>query len=135
MKPLVYLDACIVIYLVEKHEIYAPLIIEYLRQSQGKTLAVSPLLRLEVLSKPLQQKNKPLVHEYESFLDQQVMLTIPEAIYDEALKLRVQSRLKTPDALHLAIAKYHACSEFWTNDKRLSKAADTIAINILEASK
>ena len=40
-----------------------------------------------------------------------------------------------PDALHLAIAHYHACSEFWTNDKRLSKAADTIAINILEANK
>jgi predicted nucleic acid-binding protein len=31
--------------------------------------------------------------------------------------------LKTPDALHLAIAIHANCSEFWTNDKKLVKAA------------
>ena len=40
-----------------------------------------------------------------------------------ATKLWTYSSLKTPDALHLATAILAGCSQFWTNDKKLVKAA------------
>lgn len=59
-------------------------------------------------------------------------LPIPETIYEQALQLKATHRLKTPDALHLAIALYHGCTDFWTNDNRLNIAASDLAVNILE---
>ena len=47
------------------------------------------------------------------------------------LKPRVQHGLKTPDALHLATALHHGCTEFWTNDDRLRAAAGALAVNVL----
>ena len=55
-------------------------------------------------------------------------------IFAQALGLRAQHGLKTPDALHLATALHHGCTEFWTNDDRLKSAADTLAVNVLQAT-
>ncbi len=65
---------------------------------------------------------------------EQYILEMPEAVYDLALSLRVQYNLKTPDALHLATAKYHDCKAFWTNDNRLAMVS-TLAVNISEKYK
>lgn len=51
-----------------------------------------------------------------------------------ALGLRAQHGLKTPDALHLATALHHGCTEIWTNDDRLKAAAGALAVNVLEAT-
>lgn len=130
MNQRIYLDACIVIYLIEKHPVFEEPILRRLEQSPDCQLAVSPLLRLEVLTKPLRDQDTALVQEYEEFLSSKIWLPIPEAIYESALQLRATFRLKTPDALHLAIAQYHGCTEFWTNDDRLGEAASTFAVNI-----
>ncbi len=61
-------------------------------------------------------------------------LAIPESIDDDAAILRANHQLKTPDALHLAIALHHECGSFWTNDDRLSKAAGKMAVNLLNPS-
>lgn len=127
----IYLDACIVIYLIEKHPTYAPKIQNLLNSLSDYRLAVSPLLHMEVLVKPLREGNTVLVGQYEDFLAQQIWLPIPEVIYKQALQLRATYRLKTPDALHLAIARYHGCTEFWTNDDRLALAAGSFALNVL----
>ena len=104
MNQRIYLDACIVIYLIEKHPVFEEPILRRLEQSPDCQLAVSPLLRLEVLTKPLRDQDTALVQEYEEFLSSKIWLPIPEAIYESALQLRATFRLKTPDALHLAIA-------------------------------
>jgi predicted nucleic acid-binding protein len=127
----IYLDSCIVIYLVERHPVFAPAIQEALVEAGDVILSVSLLMRLEVLVKPMREADVPLQELYERFLAEQRILDIPEAIYDLALSLRVQHNIKTPDALHLAIAKHHDCKAFWTNDNRLTTVS-TLALNVLE---
>lgn len=131
MKQYIYLDACILIYLIEKHAVFRPKILERMEQSPGCQLAVSPLLRLEVLTKPLRDQDTTLYQDFEDFIAAQTMLPITDAIYDEALQLRARFRLKTPDALHLATAQHYGCTEFWTNDDRLNDAAGALAVNLL----
>jgi len=128
----IYLDSCIVIYLVERHPVFAPVIQKALGNAGDIILSVSPLVRLEVLVKPRRETDSPLQERYERFLAEQCILEMPEAVYDLALSLRVQYHLKTPDALHLATAKHHDCKAFWTNDNRLATVS-TLAVNILEA--
>jgi len=127
----IYLDSCIVIYLVERHPMYEPLLRERLEGLEEAQLAVSPLVRLEVLVRPLRDGNEDLAQLYRLFLAEQLMLDIPEEVYDVALSLRAKHTLKTPDALHLATAQYHGCSQFWTNDDRLGRVAGGVALNIL----
>lgn len=127
----IYLDACILIYLIEKHPQFYPLIADRFTQLDQYQVAVSPLLRMEVLVKPRKDQNHALVQRYEQFLANQIILPIPESIYNDALTLRTKHNLKTPDALHVAIAQHHGCSEFWTHDQRLAKAAPDFAVSIL----
>ncbi len=124
-------DSCIVIYLVERHPLYEPRLREELEGLEGAELAISPLVRLEVLVRPLRDGDEDLAQLYRLFLAEQLMLDMPEEVYDAALSLRAKHTLKTPDALHLATAQYHGCSQFWTNDNRLGKVAGGVARNIL----
>ena len=73
-----------------------------------------------------------LKQRYEDFIVQQIWLPIPEAVYEQALQVRSIYRLKIPDALHLAIARHHECTDFWTNDDRLNTAARNLAVNVLD---
>jgi len=131
MMERIYLDSCIVIYLVERHPLYEPRLREKLEGLEGAELAVSPLVRLEVLVRPLRDGDEDLGQLYRLFLAQQLMLAMPEEVYDAALSLRAKHTLKTPDALHLATAQHHGCSQFWTNDDRLGNVAGGVALNIL----
>ncbi len=60
----IYFDSCIVIYLVERHPIFAPVIQQALVNAGDVILAVSPLVRLEVLVKPKLDNDKPLQELY-----------------------------------------------------------------------
>ena len=117
--------------MVKRHPVFAPVIQEALVEAGDVILSISLLVRLEVLVKPMREADVPLQKRYECFLAEQRILDIPEEVYDLALSLRVQPNIKTPDALHLAIAKYHDCLAFWTNDNRLATAS-TLAVNVLK---
>ena len=79
---------------------------------QGEvTLCVSPLVRLEVLVKPMRLGEAALAQAYEHALADQEWLSIGDEIFALALTLRGQHGLKTPDALHLATALHHGCTE------------------------
>lgn len=128
-----YLDACIVIYLLEDVPDFSERVRRFLAANSDAVLCTSPLVRLEVLVKPLRESNLALVGDYEDFLAALQVLPIDAEVFDQALQLRVRHSLKTPDALHLAAALRHGCTEFWTNDDRLSAMASTLSINILSA--
>lgn len=127
----VYLDACVVIYLLEQVAPYSEKTRNFLATNNDARLCVSPLVRLEVIAKPLREANKQLVSDYEDFLYAQNWLSINDEIVDRATYLRARHTLKTPDALHLATALHYGCAEFWTNDNRLTNAAGEIAVNVL----
>jgi predicted nucleic acid-binding protein len=65
------------------------------------------------------------------FFECYVRLDITPNSYRKAAELRAQQGLKTPDALHLAVAQYHDCGSFWTNDNRLHTIAERLAVNVL----
>lgn len=126
----VYLDACIVIYLIENVASLSEATKRFLTRNGDAILCVSPLVRLEVIVKPLRESASSLVADYEDFLAAQRWLAVDDSIFDLALRLRARHGLKTPDALHLATAMQHGCAEFWTNDDRLKAVADGMAVNL-----
>jgi len=128
---MIYLDACLVIYWVEGHSVYAPRIEQQVAKSVSACFAISPLVMTEALVLPYRQDNVALIRKFEAFFENSLILPLPEAVFIRAAELRAQYlSLKTPDALHLAAAQYHGCKAFWTNDDRLQKVVGPFAVNI-----
>jgi hypothetical protein len=80
---LIYLDACIVIYLVERHSRWGEPVARATAQAAEGRFGVSPLLE----------------RAYVEFLERFVQSGIPEAVYLQAARRRSLFGLKTPDAL------------------------------------
>lgn len=127
----VYLDSCMVIYLIENAGSFSERTRRFLGKNAHAILFVSSLVRLEVLVKPLRDGAEGLVADYEDFIAAQNWLSMNDSIVNQALQMRVRHGLKTPDALHLATALHHGCVEFWTNDDRLNKVASGMSVNVL----
>ncbi len=128
----VYLDTCCVIYLLEDVPVFSEQIRKYMAVNMDAILCVSLLVRLKALVKPTCDGNIALIADYEIFLADQQWLAVGDVEFDRALSLRASHRIKTPDALHLAIAMLHDCVEFWTNDERLRQTAAGMAVNIFD---
>ena len=109
---MIYLDSCIVIYLVEKHPAFYERLDQALRQHASVGFAISPLVVLECLVGPLKQGDAGLLERFESFSATVMSLPNDEAVFREAARLRAHFGLKTPDALHLAVADRYGCTQF-----------------------
>ncbi len=127
----IYLDTCLVIYLVEKHEHFYEPLVKKISNLEQTRFVVSSLTELEVMVKPEKDRNHHLIELYREFLDIFQIEGLTDSIVKNALRYRV-SGLKTPDALHVAFAKYHQCDLFWTNDDRLAKVLPDWTINIFD---
>ena len=117
---LVYLDANPIIYTVEKHPVYGPLLQPLWQAAQVRTIEVvtSELALLETLVGPLRSGNTSLERAYEQALlgTEMRLLPITQPILREAARLRATTKLKTPDALHAATAQHVGCVLFISND-------------------
>jgi len=128
----IYLDTCIIIYIVEKHPIYSSLIEGLMNQLPQAEYFHSPLSRMESLIMPFRTKDLQLHNLYELFFNAQTILMLKNEIYDQAAQIRADfPSLKTPDALHIATAVFYNCDEFWTNDNRLDKVAPNLVKKVL----
>lgn len=131
LKPKwVYFDACIVIYLVEQSPGFVENIAAAITQEPDIRVCISPLVEMECMVGVLKQQDKILHSTYKAFFNTCHMLDIQASTFRSATKLRADHGIKTPDALHLAVAMENDCGRFWTNDKRLNKAAGQLEINI-----
>ncbi len=97
----VYLDSCIVIYLVEEHLDYAPRLDTILADLSKDTeifLQVSDLTELECLVLPLRQKNQSVLDKYRAWFESVEILSLGREVFRRAAQLRADFvSLKTPD--------------------------------------
>jgi predicted nucleic acid-binding protein len=118
---LVYVDTQILIYTVERHTVYEPLLRSVWQAAGLGTIEVtsSELALMETLVRPLKTGDTALQADYERALcgtDLRLLpITLP--ILREAARLRATfTGLRTPDALHAATALLSCCVLFLTND-------------------
>lgn len=93
----------------------------------------SELTLAEALIKPLKDQNQPEQQAYREFLTSTSVLQvvpISKEILEEAARLRATTKLKLPDAIHLATATLNGCDCFLTNDDSF-KSITTANIKIL----
>lgn len=127
---MIYLDSCIVIYAVEQSPLFATRITQALKRAK-QPFAISPLVVSECLVAPLKRGDAAMGQRFEAFFVRSIMLSLVEADFRQAAQLRAQFSLRTPDALHVACAARHGCTQLWTNDQRLDKVGRNLVKNIL----
>ena len=127
----IFLDSCIVIYLVEGQTELRAAIRTAINQSPADDLCVNDLVRMECRIGPLRAQNQHILDRFDDFFQTVDLLPITSGIFDLAATLCATHGLKTPDGIHLATALYYNCGEFWTNDADLERMADRIPIRLL----
>ena len=132
----IYLDANIVIYLVEGHpEFFGPVRRLFnTATEQDWTFVLSDLCRCECLIGAARSKNPKLLALYEAFFEEAETLMESVALHSAALEsvpdLAAQCGLKLVDAMHLSLALQAGCDGFATNDRGF-EAADAL-IDLVE---
>ena len=116
----VYLDANGFIYSVERIEPYRTLLEPMWRQARAGEFDVtsSDLTVLETLVKPLREGDEVVEMLLRSMFDAHEVSLVPATreLWEDAARIRADTGLKTPDALHAATALRSDCTAFITND-------------------
>jgi predicted nucleic acid-binding protein len=123
------LDTAPVVYLVETHPRYGPLVEEVFdRLARGQFRAVtSPITLAEVLVLPLRRRVVRLQRAYQDVLLRNRYLDlfpIDEVVSARAAQLRADYRLRLSDALQLALALQASREAFLTNDLMLRRVTE-----------
>jgi predicted nucleic acid-binding protein len=117
----VYVDTQVVIYTVERHPVYLPLVEPLWRAAQAGSIAVvsSELTLMECMVMPMRVGDVALRDAYDQALrgTELRLLPIDQAVLMEAASIRAaSSAVRTPDAIHRATALVNGCSMLVTND-------------------
>lgn len=130
----IYLDANIVIYLIEQPPTWGPRAAARVAAASagGDQVVMSDLHRLECRVGPLARGDAALLAQFELFFSSAAvrMLTLTADVCNRAAAIRAVHRFKPLDALHLAAAVVQGCDRFLTNDTRLSGFPD-ISVEVL----
>ncbi|HZO91200.1 MAG TPA: PIN domain-containing protein [Chthonomonadaceae bacterium] len=118
---LVYADANTVIYSMQRHPVYWPLLKPFWQAVRTTALEAvgSELLLTETLIGPLRAGDSALQTAFEQALlaSDILLLPITLAVLREAARLRAAiPALRTPNAIHAATAMISGCVLFLTND-------------------
>ena len=117
---LVYLDASSLIYSVERVEPYRTLLEPMWQDAQDGNLTIvsSPVLVVEALVKPLRDGNTEIEMQYRELFGANAvrLLEASYTVFEDAARLRADTGLAIPDALHAATALRAGCALFITND-------------------
>ncbi|HLE87261.1 MAG TPA: type II toxin-antitoxin system VapC family toxin [Candidatus Brocadiaceae bacterium] len=122
----IFIDTAPFIYYIEEYEKYIETVdplFSYI--SQGHITAYTSLITLiEVLTKPIEEKDKRLVYKYEELLTDSkglILTDMDKNIAVESAKLRVKYRIKIPDAIQVTSGLVNGAKAFITNDSNLKK--------------
>ena len=117
----IYLDSDTTIYLVENHPQFAPRVATAMSKWRPSEIVSTVLSRAECLVVPRRAVDNAAIASFENhFNTNTIVAPLEWKTFDLCIDLRAKySRLKTPDALHLAAAILSGCDIFLTNDQRL----------------
>jgi predicted nucleic acid-binding protein len=123
------LDSAPLIYLIEAHPIYRPLVREAVRRiSDGQMAGITSVVTLgEVLVQPFARGDVLLQQRYRNaLLNGTGLRTLPidEGMAERAAELRARYGMRLPDALQIAVAITEGCEAFLTNDRRLARVTE-----------
>jgi hypothetical protein len=96
----IYLDASLVIYLIEEHARWGAPVADAMRRAGQARFAISPLVKCECLVGPIKRGDPVLERAYTDLFGVFVSLAMPEPVYLQAALLRARFALRTPDTLH-----------------------------------
>jgi predicted nucleic acid-binding protein len=132
---IVYIDTSCIIYSVERHADYYPLLLPlWIAAKSGEIQIVSSQLTImESLTGPLRSGNPLAVEEYEELFRESYIrfYAVSESILRDAATLRARTSLRTPDAIHGATALQVGANLLVTNDAHFSQLSG-ISIAILK---
>ena len=134
---LIFLDTAPVIYYIERHPTFFPLVRPIFESlSDGDLRAVSsPITLAECSIVPYRQGLLELQQVFADALvrNESVIFRITdELVAIEAVKMRVKYGLKLSDAIQIATAIVSNCDAFLTNDIALSKVTEIRSIVVSE---
>ena len=125
---LVYLDASSLIYSVERVEPYRTLLEPMWQEAQDGNLTIvsSPVLVVEALVKPFRDGNTEIEMQYRELFGANAvrLLEASYTVFEDAARLRADTGLAIPDALHAATALRAGCALFITNDTDFRRLED-----------
>ena len=133
----VYLDSNGFIYSVERVEPFRTLLEPMWQRARAGDFVIvsSEIVILETLVKPLREGDAMLERLLLSLLDAREVSLIPmtRELWSDAARLRADSNLSVPDALHAATALHAGCDLFVTNDTDFRRIPDlpTVILNDL----
>ena len=133
----IVIDTMILIYVLEKHQLYFPLARQILKniESGQNPCFISAVTLTELLTAPAQADDLTAMRDYEMYLLNFPHLTIVPIdveVATEAAHLRASTGLPTPDAIILATAVQTKAKAIITNDKRWRNKLSDIDIILLE---
>lgn len=119
----IYLDSNIWIYALENVPEYSSLLVALfeLAENGSLTIITSELTLSEVLVRPIRKRDTAKQTAYVEAItatENTTAVPISRNILLDAAKVRSDSRLKLPDAIHAASAIATSCTTFLTNDKQ-----------------
>jgi predicted nucleic acid-binding protein len=130
-----YIDTNLWIYALEGYPQYSPFLTALFKAiDAGNLYAVTSELTLaELLVKPFIDKNLTTQRAYQNALQSSINLQvfpISRQILVESARLRAETSLKLPDAIHIATALLTHCDTFLTNDKRIQSVRNLTVIQV-----
>ena len=130
---MIYLDTCLVIYAAERDPVFGDAVIAALSSEPDTGFAISPLVKLECLVKPIRSGDVVLRRYYEKVFGKFVEFDAPGRGISPGSRTARAIQSENPDALHLACAEHHGCEALSTNDDRLAQAGHRLARNVLNS--
>lgn len=132
----IYLDTAPIIYSVEKHPVFWPLLETFWKVSNVEQfqLVTSELTLLETLVQPVRDGKLELAAAYKAFLSDFLLNPITLTVLETATELRANQNFKTPDAIHSATAMNSGCDYLIANDngfRRLENIEVVILTDLL----
>ena len=135
-KRRIHIDSMVVIYFIEWHPTYGPLVRTIFELVDRRELVglSSYITLLEIMVQPLRQGRSDLVKRYRDTLVESrrfSLFPVDQAVAEDGAEIRARYAFRTPDAIQLATAVLQRADVFVTNDTKLRRF-DRVEVLVLD---